>query len=237
MSLYTELELNFGHAIQYAFEHPDEVMLSNLPEFLDLTNPQHKLLAGSTLFCSGDMNAGSNHWADLITTLDQDEAQIIQGTSEILAIQKAVVNRESAELTDEEKSFLNNVMNDDPCYLGPLALSILEIFGGEHQQDLGVLCAIEQSAKSLNQKLTPFSDIRVYPNPINSDYATLSLSEPLHDPVKAEIWSVDAKLVKTIPLFPGEQDIAIWTSELEKGVYIIKIDFQDSPITLSIVKI
>lgn len=236
-ALSAELELNLRKALQYTFEHPDQDVLSELSEFYDLNNPQHKLLAGSMLLCHGDMAAGSDHWAELVLSSDAEEAQIIEGTSEILAIQKSAVNRESAELTIEEKSFLNDVKNSDPCYLGPLAQSILEIFGGENHQDLDDLCTLEQSQKSLKTKSARFTDVRVYPNPINTDYATLSLSEPLSVSLLAEIWSVDGKLIQTIQLNPGQKDIAIWTSELEKGVYIIRIDYQDSPVALSIVKI
>jgi hypothetical protein len=53
----------------------------------------------------------------------------------------------------------------------------------------------------------------------------------------AEIWSLDAKLIQTIQLQKGQQEVAIWLNNLEKGVYLLKVTILDQPITRSIVKI
>jgi hypothetical protein len=236
-ALTTEIASNFSKALFYAFEHPEVYSFTDLLAMLDLSIPEHKILAGTMMICYGDETSGYDLMSEAALAANPHEAAIIEGTMQIMAIQKNTVNRDIPELTTEEKSFLSNIRDNDPCYLGPFAQTVLEIFGGERHQDLESACELLQTEKSAKRNIKEFADVRLFPNPVNNDYTTLKLGEPLNSVTIAEIWSLDAKLIQTIQLQKGQQEVAIWLNNLEKGVYLLKVTILDQPITRSIVKI
>jgi hypothetical protein len=236
-ALTTEIASNFSKALFYAFEHPEVYSFTDLLAMLDLSIPEHKILAGTMMICYGDETSGYDLMSEAALAANPHEAAIIEGTMQIMAIQKNTVNRDIPELTTEEKSFLSNIRDNDPCYLGPFAQTVLEIFGGERHQDLESACELLQTEKSAKRNIKEFADVRLFPNPVNNDYTTLKLGEPLNSVTIAEIWSMDAKLIQTIQLQKGQQEVAIWLNNLEKGVYLLKVTILDQPITRSIVKI
>jgi hypothetical protein len=236
-ALTTEIASNFSKALFYAFEHPEVYSFTDLLAMLDLSIPEHKILAGTMMICNGDETSGYDLMSEATLAANPHEAAIIEGTMQIMAIQKNTVNRDIPELTTEEKSFLSNIRDNDPCYLGPFAQTVLEIFGGERHQDLESACELLQTEKSAKRNIKEFADVRLFPNPVNNDYTTLKLGEPLNSVTIAEIWSMDAKLIQTIQLQKGQQEVAIWLNNLEKGVYLLKVTILDQPITRSIVKI
>jgi hypothetical protein len=187
--------------------------------------------------CFEDEISGNELMLEAALTSKPEEAARIEGTAQMISVQKHAVNREIPELTSEEKAILFDIRNNDPCYLGPFAQTVLEIFGGEAPLDLESACLVEQSTKSAKRTIKQSHDIMLFPNPVSNDYATLKLSEPLNEPTIAEIWSIDTKLMRTIPIQQGQQDVAIWMSNLDKGVYLIKMTIRDQPIIISIVKI
>jgi hypothetical protein len=236
-ALTTELEINFSKALDFAFEHPGEFSMSNLFGLLDLTNPEHKLLVGTMKLCFEDETSGNELMLEAALASKPEEAARIEGTAQIISVQKHAVNREIPELTTEEKSILFDIKINDPCYLGPFAQTVLEIFGGEAPMDMGSACLFEQSTKSAKKTIKQSDDIRLFPNPVSNDYATLKLSEPLDKPTMAEIWSIESKLIQVIQLQRGQKDVAIWMNNLDKGVYLIKMNIRDQPIAISFVKI
>ena len=102
-------------------------------------------------------------------------------------------------------------------------------------RNIFVFLAMYDSDATFASPIKDKSPIHLYPNPAD-DFIYLAMKESSQRGGQVSVFSIDGKMVKMLPVNPGENLVSIDLSNLGRGVYLFKINIDNNVSTHRILK-
>jgi|GEM_PF-4097424 hypothetical protein len=234
------LLVGIDEQIQYAIQHlvtntsQDDIGLIN--QLLDPSIYEHDRLLAYTEMQSGDFHNGINRLKTLGQrhAIDSELSQHFIDLTSLIHMHHEVINREIPTLTNQEKTFLFDIRDNDGCGLSRYADDILVTYGSEESVEVD---CVQQRSMFRHKTLESKPKLSIFPNPANAEYCVLRLAEPSHQDLLINVFSGDGSLFASLIMKQGQRDIILDLTKAASGAYQVLVNSGETNQSMTLIKL
>ncbi len=224
------------NAMRYLANNNSTEGIGMISELLDPAIYEHDRSLAYVEMQSGDFQNGMNRLKSLGErhAIDSELSQHFIDLAPLIQLHHDAVNREIPTLTSEEKTFLFDIRDNDPCGLSRYANDLLVSYGNEESVEVD---CIEQRSMFKRKDAETHQIVSLFPNPADAEYSILRLVEPAQGDITINLYGGDGSLFASSIMKCGQRDFIIDLTSVASGVYQVRVTSDTVSQSLTLIKL